>query len=222
MAQGHDGTLLSDYLKEVDSNGTTVWEWHAYQHLTPEDYPICPVCPRDEWGHMNTVTESRDGDIMISHRHTHHIAIIDKATKRIKWEIRDWKLGHQHDFQQLGNGNYMVFANGEHGPFLGPVAGSRVYEIDPQSKEFVWEYVGNPPVTFYSNFISGCQRLWSGNTLICEGLWGRLFEVTPRGDIVWEYINPYYGPHPVYPGNMNWVFRAKRYAADSPEIRNRA
>ena len=57
--------------------------------------------------------------------------------------------------------------------------------------------------------------------MICEGGKGCIFEVTPDGEVVWEYINPFYGPHPVMPGNMNWVFRAKRYAADSPEIRNR-
>ena len=30
-----------------------------------------------------------------------------------------------------------------------------------------------------------------GNTLICEGSNGRIFEVTPAGEIVWEYVNPF-------------------------------
>ena len=34
------------------------------------------------------------------------------------------------------------------------------------------------------------QRLFSGNTLICEGQWGRVFEVTKDSEIVWEYILP--------------------------------
>lgn len=222
-APDYDGVLLSDYLREVNSAGEAVWEWHANEHLTPEDYPVCAVCPRHEWNHINTVTETRDGDIMFSARNTHHIAVIDKSTKKVKWEICDWKLGHQHDFQQLDNGNYLVFANGEHGPFLGPVAGSRVYEIDPATKEFVWEFVGDPPVTFYSNFISGCQRLPNGNTLICAGSYGNIFEVTTDGDIVWNYISPYYRPADSAPPyqNLNMVFRAYRYAADSPQIAGR-
>jgi hypothetical protein len=39
--------------------------------------------------------------------------------------------------------------------------------------------------------MSGCQRLPSGNTIICESDNGRFFEVTPDNEIVWEYENPY-------------------------------
>lgn len=35
------------------------------------------------------------------------------------------------------------------------------------------------------------QRLSNGNTMIDEGATGRVFEVTPRGEIVWEYRSPY-------------------------------
>jgi len=48
----------------------------------------------------------------------------------------------------------------------------------------------------------------NGNTLICEGDFGRLFEVTMGGDIVWEYVNPYFGGPPA----NNRVFRAYRYS----------
>ncbi len=40
--------------------------------------------------------------------------------------------------------------------------------------------------------IPGAQRLKNGNTLICEGLWGRFFEVTRDKEIVWEYILPFF------------------------------
>jgi hypothetical protein len=42
-------------------------------------------------------------------------------------------------------------------------------------------------------------RLPNGNTFIDEGQSGRLFQVTPDGDIVWEYVNPYHkvGKDPV-------------------------
>ena len=35
-----------------------------------------------------------------------------------------------------------------------------------------------------------CQRLPNGNTLICSGAPGRLFEVTREGRVVWDYRNP--------------------------------
>ena len=66
------------------------------------------------------------------------------------------------------------------------------------------------------------QRLSSGNTLIAEGGKGCIFEVTPECEVVWEYINPFYGPHgEIKDGEINWVFRAKRYASNSPEIAGR-
>ena len=49
------------------------------------------------------------------------------------------------------------------------------------------------PGEFFSPFISGTQRLPNGNTLICSGVPGRIFEVTRDGRIVWDYLNPYGG-----------------------------
>ena len=35
------------------------------------------------------------------------------------------------------------------------------------------------------------ERLSNGNTMITETNNGRAFEVTPAGEIVWEFFNPY-------------------------------
>jgi hypothetical protein len=50
---------------------------------------------------------------------------------------------------------------------------------------------------------------------------GRAFEVTRGGDIVWEYVSPFFNQ--VFPndGPCNCLFRAYRYGADSPEIEGR-
>jgi hypothetical protein len=57
--------------------------------------------------------------------------------------------------------------------------------------EYNAEKSGRPIWTFFSHFISSAQRQPNGNTLICEGANGRFFEVTPSGEIVWEYVNPF-------------------------------
>ncbi len=49
------------------------------------------------------------------------------------------KFGHQHDFQELENGNYMLFANREHTDVHGPNTGSAIFEFDPAGKNVVWE-----------------------------------------------------------------------------------
>jgi hypothetical protein len=54
-----------------------------------------------------------------------------------------------------------------------------------------WSEGGYPPWSFQSTHISAAPRLPDGNTFIDEGQKGQLFQVTPDGDIVWEYVNLY-------------------------------
>jgi len=67
-------------------------------------------------------------------------------------------------------------------PFIDPV--SNTYGPDAP----VWSY--SDPQTFYSPFVSGAQRLRNGNTLITQGMFRRIFEITPAGNVVWEYTDP--------------------------------
>ena len=70
-------------------------------------------------------------------------------------------------------GNYLVKAGTIYGP-----------------DKATWSYSAPKKADFYSSFISGTQRLANGNTLICSGANGTIFEVTPEKEIVWKYINP--------------------------------
>jgi hypothetical protein len=75
--------------------------------------------------------------------------------------------------------------------------------------EKVWEYSiqGVEGYRFFSHYVSAAQRLPNGNTLITEGADGRLFEVTAEGEIVWEYVSPYFGTNQ---SSTNRVYRAYR------------
>lgn len=66
----------------------------------------------------------------------------------------------------------------------------------PRSK--AWTY--SAPGHFYASFISGADRLANGNTLVCEGPAGRVFEVTSQGAIVWEYLSTLGGDLPMRGG----------------------
>ena len=82
---------------------------------------------------------------------------------------------------------------------------SRVVEINPITKQLEWEYKQPYPTKdknrdgklrgderlFYSDIMSGCQRLMNGNTLITEADTGRIFEVTRKKEVVWEYVAPF-------------------------------
>ncbi|RHH19766.1 aryl-sulfate sulfotransferase [Desulfovibrio legallii] len=141
-----------------------------------------------------------------------------------------WIIGQHHAHMVPhglpGAGNILVFDNGGWAGYDVPNPGaptgvkaalrdhSRVLEIDPVSLKIVWQYTPKEagflePMDsnrFYSPFISGMQRLPNGNTLITEGSDGRVFEVTPEHEIVWEFISPYWGKHVP----MNMTYRAYR------------
>jgi hypothetical protein len=123
-------------------------------------------------------------NVMVSLRHQNTIAIFDWTQKRLVWA---WGQGHimgPHDATPLRTGNFLIFDNG-----LGR-GWSRVIELDPRSREIVWEYKADPPEEFYSLARGSAQRLANGNTLIAESDKGRIFEVTPAGEIVWSFVNP--------------------------------
>ncbi|MBW7900669.1 MAG: aryl-sulfate sulfotransferase [Rhodocyclaceae bacterium] len=177
-------------------------------------------------------------NLIIDSRNGNFIAIIDKATGKVAWRIgpnlpginprehdklprpADQFIG-QHDAHVIpaglpGAGNVLVFDNqGEAGYPRAPlnlIGGSRVLEIDPIKGEIVWQYTATdsaqPGWAFYSSFISSARRLPNGNTLIDEGKFGRVFQVTPQGEIVWEYISPYFGKAPLGNARSNWIYRA--------------
>ncbi|MFM9883612.1 MAG: arylsulfotransferase family protein, partial [Burkholderiales bacterium] len=211
------GKIYNDYLREVDAAGRFVWEWHAYD-LDLDKYPLADDCWRWEFAHANSCCPLPDGRVLISVRHLDSLLMIDRAGK-VVWEKRDPLWGHQHHAEVLPNGNITLFANGMTN-MTQPLC-SRVLELDARTSDVVWQYKARQSWTFFSPIISGAQRLPNGNTLICEGLHGRAFEVTNGGDIVWQYVCPFFIQAFPNDGPSNCLFRAYRYGADSPEIGGR-
>jgi len=210
----------------------------AINYLTIND--MKPLGP-NRWFSAGDASFNPD-NIIIGSRQANIIAIIDKSSGKIVWRLGpDYppsapgprklpapvdQVSGQHDPQIIpeglpGAGNLLVFDDqGEAGyppAKLNFTGGSRILEIDPVKKEIVWEYsasdTGRPEWTFYSSFISNARRLPNANTFIDEGMNGRFFQVTPAGEIVWEYVSPYFGEAPLGPGGKkvvtNWVYRAQ-------------
>jgi hypothetical protein len=207
------GKMWSDSVVEMTTGGTVVWEWRAWEHLDPErDGLTAPQDERTEWTHANAVFEQPDGDLLVSFRNISTLVRIDRKTRTIAWRLGAPPLAGQHGPTLLPNGHILLFDNGPHRldesfPF------SRVIEIDPASQSIVWKYQEARPFNFFSPRISSAQRLPNGNTLINEGNFGRMFEVTTDGGVVWEYVNPHFGPATLAPKlQQNGVFRAYRYS----------
>jgi hypothetical protein len=217
--------MLGDVVQEITPDGAVVTQWRSWEHLSLEEDIICPLEARHEWTHCNAVNVTPTGDLLVSFRQISVVGIVNRATGHFRWKWGPGDISHQHYPTSLPNGHVLLFDNGSHRRGQG-VPYSRVLEIDPATNQIVWEYCGEPPFSFYSPVISSAERLPNGNTLICEGSAGRIFEVTPDKEIVWEYIYPVFTPGARAAGGgprdaSNTVFRAHRYGADHPALQGK-
>ncbi|MFC1549959.1 aryl-sulfate sulfotransferase [Candidatus Neomarinimicrobiota bacterium] len=153
--------------------------------------------------------------------------------------IDDKKLLGQHDAYWLKNGlagagNIMVFNNGW--PNRGYSSVDEIipaididgnYPLTPGEAfgpdSAFWVYKDPVPENFYSARFSGSQRLPNGNTYICSGDPGRLFEIKSDETKVWEYINPVAKSGPQSQGTTlakgdSEVGRSYRYMVDYPGL----
>jgi hypothetical protein len=220
--------VWGDVVREINPIGELVKEWFSWEHLDFEEDVICPLESHKEWTHANSLDVLENGDWLISFRLTSTVAIVDYESGDIIWrwgpnqvaeghDPKKWgpaELSHQHSAQMLPSGNILVFDNGCHRKRSPSY--SRIVEIDKDTREFIWTYSNPVILAFYSFMISGCSRLPNGNTLITEGATGRLFEVTTKHEVVWEYISPWslpskFGPTPA-------VFRSYRIGLDDARL----
>ena len=150
--------------------------------------------------------------------------ILDRRVPRPVDQISGQHNAHLIPKGLPGAGNLLLFDDQGGAGFppaaLGIYAGSRILEIDLTKKQIVWQYTGansgRPVWSFFSSFVSNAQRLPNGNTLIDEGMDGRFFQITPAGDIVWEYVLPYLGDKQVdgKPFMDSLVYRAQAVPYD--------
>ena len=212
--------MFGDVVKEIAPDGMVVYEWKSWEHLSPEEDSICPLEDRKEWPHGNSLNVTPEADLIVSYRGTSTVGSVDKASGEFRWKWGRGEIDHQHHPTWLDNGRVLIFDNGFHRPRS---SYSRVIEVDPSTNEIAWEYWGNPAISFYSQAISSCERLPNGNTLICEGSPGRIFEVTPHKEIVWEYVNPFFVPSGggETPELINAVFHGHRYGPEHPALHGR-
>lgn len=244
--------VLDDVIEQISPDGAIVWRWVASAHLgelgfTPAELALMRATHTAEFLHLNAMQtlgpnkwfaagdkRFAPDNILISSRNANFVAIVDKKTGRIVWEIgphyvavgpgqridrsglTNDEMTGQHDAHMIpqdlpGGGDILLLDDqGEAGypPVrMGVMSGSRVLQINPQTKKVVWSYSalksGQPTWDFYTSFMGSAQRLPNGNTLIDEAMNGRFFQVTRKGRIVWEYVSPYFRRTYVWGVNRN-------------------
>lgn len=222
------------YFIEVDpKTNERVWEWWADEHIDElreigVEFPrtghhdvfhsnTCEVLPKTKLGEEDP--RFKAGNVVFSHLRMNVVGVVDKSDGRIVWAWGPGILNRQHmptlipdthpisEKPMPGAGHFLVFDNGGNRGY------SRVLELSPLTNEIVWEYKDRD--RFYGRSLGGADRMPNGNTVICEGGdRGRLFEVTPEGEIVWEYLTPYLDGA----GRGHAVYRCVRYPKEFIEI----
>ncbi|HAJ05622.1 MAG TPA: aryl sulfotransferase [Chloroflexi bacterium] len=209
--------MYGDVVKEIDRNGKIVWEWKSWEHLNIEDFSIHPDFERTHWPYINGLWLTSNDIVLMSLRVTSGIIGVNKKSHKVVLHIPKEIVSHQHSPMELHNGNILIFDNGNFRENEA-IAYSKIIEYNPYTKKIDWEYTDPVAPSFYSSFQGASQRLSNGNTHITDSVSGRLFEITKSGEVVWEYIIPYFGEYTdpsikqYVSGYHNSVFRSYRYS----------
>lgn len=174
-----------------------------------------------DWTHFNSIDYNEvTKQILISVRSFSEYWVIDYTSPesgiiarignpQAYDSVGEQRLFSQHDAQWINNestgeSSISVFNNGVNRPEgdYSSVDEFCYSSSSCTSGELVSSYSQGVSGDFYADHISGAQRLENGNTLVCEGTEGRLFEYDSSHNMVWEFI---------YGGE---IFKASRYLSD--------
>jgi hypothetical protein len=153
------------------------------------------------------------GDLLVSLRQMHMLAILDRETGAILWSrVGPWV--RQHDPDITPEGLIEVFNNGDGRFAVDGVIGSSILTLDPATGEVHTAYPRDGDARFFTRIMGAHQRLPNGNRLLTESQPGRVLEVDPEGEVVWEYVQPYDDTHAAL------IQSANRYEADYFQVKD--
>ncbi|HEY0876789.1 MAG TPA: arylsulfotransferase family protein [Vicinamibacterales bacterium] len=212
---------LDEMILRVSLDGKVLSEISVLDLLYRNNYQgvLFRTHPSGDFIHVNDVEELpaaladrfpmfEPGDLMLSLRSGSVVLVLDPRTERIKWyQAGPWRGQHDPDF--LPSGRILIFNNNEDRTLTGSLfGGSNIMEVDPGSGEVKYRYGADPGQRMYTESSGKHQALPGGNVLITEAKVGRVIEVDPNGQIVWEFINRYDDEA------LALVSEATRYPAD--------
>lgn len=200
LVLARENVTHTGYLQEVDRQGRVVWEWRSLDHI--DDFPTWPHDRKDPT-HINSIHELPDnrwfdggderfrpGNILVSARHLNSVFIVDRRSGDVVWQ-HSQGFDYQHEATMVGKdepgaGRILVFNNGRHD--LNGYRRTLIQAIDPTTGKVRWEYGSK---FFFSSIAGTVQKLPGRNYAVNSSHGGRVFEITPAGKIVWEWVPSY-------------------------------
>jgi hypothetical protein len=163
--------ILQDYDGKWLNSDDTGFFWHA------NDIEALPA------GLAQYYPQFRAGDLLVSLRQPDLIFVMDPETLKVKW----WRQGlarRPHDPDWNDRGTITIYNNNTLRGY------SNIMELDPVTMDYDIVVEGKE-YQFYSTIRGKHQLEPDGSYLITSSNQGRVFEVGPKGDVTFEFLNAY-------------------------------
>jgi hypothetical protein len=193
--------FVDETVLKVSPDGEILDEIFVLESLYNSGYQgvLADIIPKYDVTHVNDVevlgadmadsfTMFEAGDIMVSLRNLSLVIVIDGVSHAVKWHFRH-PLIHQHDPDFESDGHIVIFDNQDDTTRDGSGYGrSRLLRVNPATDDYEVVYPVNDDQPLYTQEGGKHQLLDNGNRLITEANPGRVVEVSPEGETVWNWI----------------------------------
>jgi hypothetical protein len=180
------------------------WEWRFDDHYDPENLEENYT---DDWTHVNDVDKIGDGLYLASPRNFDQAIVVNRSTNEIVMKLGE--DGEKNVLNEQHNPDYLESENGTPTLIVGDSDNDRIVEYanpdgvsaseasggssdssdgdltDGDGWNRTWTLTGD------LNWPRDADRLPSGNTLVTDSSNHRVLEVTPEGEVVWEFNAPW-------------------------------
>lgn len=178
-AERNDDSIFVYDLKEDE----VVWRWYFRDHYSKDtggNYT-------HDWTHVNDVDKIGPGEYLASPRNLNQAIVINRSTGDI-----DMKLGADDDTSILNkqhNPDYLESKDGTPTLLVADSDNNRIVEYEKEGNGWnrTWS-LGKDDDLWWPR---DADRLPNGNTLIGDSKHQRVMEVTPKGEVVWEFYTPW-------------------------------
>lgn len=206
-----DAEIIDLIVQEFDENYNLLYTWNSADHFEitdgNENSPYLNFTESQiDYVHANAIAVDSDTSFLVSLRHMDEITKVDRRNGEVIWRLGgkrnqfqflndDLRFSHQHGIRKMGNGNILLFDNGNLHPTQ--VSGAVEYSLDEINKTatLIKRYYRDSMV--YSNHAGAVQELHNGNILTCWGpYWPSFTEFYPDGSVAleWDFTKHSFSP----------------------------
>jgi hypothetical protein len=159
-----------------------VWEWKFRKHGFNESGGGTYT---DDWTHVNDVDKIGPGQYLASPRNFDQVIRVNRSSKAVTMQLGTDE-NHSVMYEQH-NPQYLRGTDGTPTILVADSENDRIVEYAKTNGtwEQTWKLTGE------FNWPRDADRLPNGNTLVTDTLNHRVMEVTPDGEVVWEFYAPW-------------------------------